>query len=129
MSERSSTATHDHSLEVGGMPQYSIQDKKEELYWLHAFECIGASSGLLLSPQLISSAQTTPRQVRLLGHVACDVSVGRREYQVGYNVDVAVCGFGIRTLLVCAVHKRLGNFALQPWQADVEASLQEVSRA
>ena len=29
------------------MPQYSIQHKKEELYWLHAFECIGASSGLL----------------------------------------------------------------------------------
>jgi len=52
----------------------------------------------------------------------------RREYQVVTYVDVAVCGFGIRTLLV-SPSQRPGQLRAQPWQADVEASLQEVSRA
>src|SRR5580693_3514347 len=49
--------------------------------------------------------------------------------QVSHNADVASGGFSIRTSFMRAVHQGLGDFALQTRQADVEASLEEVSAA
>ena len=40
-----------------------------------------------------------------------------------------MCGFGIWTLQVRAVHQSLCDFALYAWEVDVKASLQEVTAA
>ena len=47
--------------------------------------------------------------------------------QVDFDVDVAPRGFGVRTQLVPFIHQRPGRFAVHSRQADVEASLQEVT--
>ena len=50
-------------------------------------------------------------------------------HDVDRDVDVPACGLGIGTRLVCGVHQGLGDLALHPGQADVEASLEEVLAA
>src|SRR5208283_257255 len=65
-----------------------------------------------------SSPQTRSRRMR-----------DRPGFDVRDNVDVAVCGFGIWTLLVRTVHQRLGDFAIYAREVDVEASLNEVTAA
>ena len=45
--------------------------------------------------------------------------------QFDNDVDIVPCCFGIRACLVPGVHQGLGDFALQTWKADVEASLKE----
>jgi hypothetical protein len=47
--------------------------------------------------------------------------------QVNLDVNVAPNGFGVWTCLVCGFRQGLGNLALQPRQADVEAGLKEES--
>src|SRR5271165_7553853 len=47
--------------------------------------------------------------------------------QVDDDVDIAACCLGVRAALMCLVHQGLGDLPLHPRQADVEASLKEVS--
>jgi hypothetical protein len=47
--------------------------------------------------------------------------------QIDHDVDVATRGFGIRARLMCGVRQGLGRFTVQPRQANIETSLQEVS--
>ena len=54
---------------------------------------------------------------------------GRSGFEGRHHVEVAVCGSGIWTLPVCALHQGLCDFALYPREVDVEASLKEVAAA
>jgi hypothetical protein len=44
-------------------------------------------------------------------------------FDVRHNADVAVRGFGIRTLPVRGVHQRPGDFAIYAGEVDVEGRL------
>ena len=54
---------------------------------------------------------------------------GRSGFEASHNVNAAVRGLGVWTLLVRAVYQCLGGFAFETLQADVEARLKGVSAA
>jgi len=62
-----------------------------------------------------------------MGCFSRSAAVGSGSDQVDYDVDIAACCFGIRARLTCFIHQSLGDFPLHTGQADVKASLEEVS--
>jgi hypothetical protein len=49
--------------------------------------------------------------------------------EINFDVDIASCGFGIRTSLMCAIEDLARELSIEARKADVEARLERVSIA